>query len=184
MKIEVLKYPTQEDWNLCKMCALNTAGFSKMVNEPDEKWKKAILRSEHSPIRVLQFCFKIEMPYWVSVHYVRHKFGVEHFVSTQRDDRTKDTVSRADKRQGEMVSHVIYLNAAELVQICHKRLCMQASPETREVCKAIVEAVLKTNPEFKEVLVPLCEYRNGLCTEFFPCGRFKNSQKADEDDGK
>jgi thymidylate synthase ThyX len=184
MNVEVLKYPTQEDWNLCKMCALNTAGFSKMVNEPDEKWKKAILRSEHSPIRVLQFCFKIEMPYWVSVHYVRHKFGVEHFVSTQRDDRTKDTVSRADKPQGEMVSHIIYLNAAELVQICPKRLCMQASPETREVCKAIVEAVVKTNPEFKEVLVPLCEYRNGLCTEFFPCGRFKNSQKADEDDGK
>ena len=187
MKVEVLKYPTQEDWNLCKLCALNTAGFSKMKNEPDEAWKRMILRSEHSPIRVLQFAIKVEMPYWVSVHYVRHKFGVEHFVSTQRDDRTHDTISRADKPQGELVSHIMYLNAQELIQICHKRLCAQASPETRQVCLAIVKEVLKTNPEFSEVLVPLCEYRNGLCTEPFPCGKALKkdiSKNALEDDGK
>ena len=34
------------------------------------------------------------------------------------------------------------------------------------------------NPEFKDVLVPLCEYRGGICTEFYPCGRNKKYIKG------
>ena len=63
----------------------------------------------------------------------------------------------------------MYVNAQELVNMAHARLCKQASKETREVMQMIVTEVLKTNPEFKTVLVPKCEYRNGKCTEFFPC---------------
>ena len=182
MKVEMIKHPTEEDWAFCKECTLNTVG-KIMVNAPTDEWKIKLLNSEHSPIRTLWFAFKMEIPYWVSVHLVRHKIGVEHFVSTQRDDRNAGTASRADAPQGTLVSHLMYINAAELVQFCHKRLCAQASPETREVAIAIVKEVLKTNPEFKSVLVPLCEYRNGLCTEFKPCGRF-NKNKNDADDLK
>jgi hypothetical protein len=42
----------------------------------------------------------------------------------------------------------------------------------REICRAVVEVC----PEFKGVLVPLCEYRNGKCEEFFPCGRVKEAK--------
>ena len=34
----------------------------------------------------------------------------------------------------------------------------------------IVDKVIEKCPEFKEFLVPLCEYRGGVCTEFYPCG--------------
>ena len=61
------------------------------------------------------------------------------------------------------------VNAQELVFMSHKRLCRQASKETREVMKMIVDEVLKVAPYMKNVLVPLCKYRNGKCTEMFPC---------------
>ena len=174
MKIEMIKHPTDEDWLFCRQCTLNTIG-KKTSKLPTDEWKVKLLKSEHSPIRTLWFAFRMEIPYWVSVHFCRHKFGVEHFVSTQRDDRhPEETVSRADKPQGEMVSHIMYINAQELMQMARKRLCNQASPETREVMKMIVNEVLKTNPEFKEFLVPACVNQGGNCHEFISCKKENN----------
>lgn len=74
MKVEILKHPTKEDWALCKQFALNTMG-KNMVTLPTDEWKVKILEAEHSPIRVLNFVIKMEIPSWVSVHYVRHNIG-------------------------------------------------------------------------------------------------------------
>ena len=173
-KVEMLKYPTDEDWLFCKQCTLNTIGKTT-TTLPTDEWKEKLLVAEHSPIRTLWFAFKMEIPYYVSVHFVRHKYGVEHFVQSQRDDRQLKGVpvtSRALQPQGAIVSHVMYINAQELMFMARRRLCMQASAETREVMKQIVNLVLETNPEFKNVLVPMCEYQDG-CPEFNPCGRQK-----------
>lgn len=170
MKVEMIKFPTNEDWKFCKDCTLNTVGKTS-TKMPTDEWKKRLLESEHSPIRTLWFGFKLEIPYWVSVHLVRHKIGCEHFVSTQRDDRQDEIkIPRAEKPQGEIVSHIIYVNAQELINLAHKRLCRQASKETREVVEKMVQLIVEKCPEFKDVLVPNCVYRNGKCTEFNPCG--------------
>ena len=101
------------------------------------------------------------------------QYGVEHFVSTQRDDRQKvENVPRAEKPQGEMVTHIVYVNAQELMQIARKRLCNQASPETHWVVQQMVNEALKTNPEFEGLFVPACEYQHE-CREMFPCPRAK-----------
>ena len=63
-----------------------------------------------------------------------------------------------------------YLNAEEMITIAHKRLCMQASKETRELVRMMCDAVLETNPEFEGLFVPNCFYRGGLCDEFNRCG--------------
>lgn len=170
MTVEMIKYPTDEDWLFCKQCTLNTVGL-KSSKMPTEEWKHQLLKSEHSPIRTLWFGFKLEIPYWVSVHLSRHKFGCEHFVQSQRDDRQKElNISRKDKPQGEIVSHIIYVNAQELMHIARKRLCNQASKETRQVVQMMCDEVLKTNPEFEGLLVPACEYQHE-CNEMFPCGK-------------
>ena len=36
--------------------------------------------------------------------------------------------------------------------------------------KSMTDKVIEKCPEFKGFLVPLCEYRGGVCTEFYPCG--------------
>ena len=171
MFIDVIKYPTKEDLQWVKTCTLNTVGKNS-TKEPTEKWIKKLVESEHSPIRELWFGIKMEIPYFVSVHFVRHHIGVNHYVQTQRSDRTG--VDRNQLPQNQTVSHIMSVNAQELVFMAHKRLCKQASPETREVMQEIVKKVVEVAPYMKDVLVPLCVYRNGKCTEMFPCKNQKN----------
>lgn len=166
MKVELLKYPSDKDLLWCKQCTLNTVGKTT-TKLPNEEWIKRLVESEHSPIRELWFGIKMEIPYWVSVHFVRHHIGVNHYVQTQRTDRTG--VDRNELPQDQMVSHIMSVNAQELIFMSHKRLCKQASKETREVMKEICNQVIKVAPYMKDVLVPLCVYRNGKCSEMFSC---------------
>ncbi len=166
--IEILRHPTDEDWKRCKVLALNTVGKAA-VTEPTFDWKVKMLRCEHSPIRTLIFTIKMDIPYWVSVHYVRHKYGVEHYVKSQRNDRQNE-YDRNAARQDEIVSHIMDVNAQELIYIAHKRLCGKAAEETREVMRIIVDKVLETNPEFKMFLVPDCIHNGNSCHEITPCG--------------
>lgn len=169
MKVTLMKYPSAVDMWWCKECCLNTVGKST-TKEPTEEWLEKLVKAEHSPIRELWFGVKMEIPYWVSVHFVRHHIGVNHYVQSQRNDR-QDRYDRTQAPQGEIVSHIMSINAQELVQMAHKRLCNQASKETQEVMRMIVDEVVKVAPYMKDVLVPLCRYRNGKCTEMFPCGK-------------
>ena len=180
-KIELLKYPTEQDWMWCKTCTLNTIGRISNIM-PTKEWKQKIIESEHSPIRELWFGIRMTIPYWVSVHFVRHHIGINHYVQTQRTDRTG--VDRNELPQGELVSHIMSVNAQELVFMAHKRLCNQASKETRKIMWEICRQVIKVCPQMKSVLVPLCKYRNGKCTEFFPCSELNNISKGGEKDGR
>ena len=60
------------------------------------------------------------------------------------------------------------MNAEELMTIANKRLCGLADKTTRAIVKAMCDEVIKTNPEFKDFLVPNCVYL-GECKEIFPC---------------
>lgn len=167
MEVTILKHPTDEDWILCKTCTLVTVN-KHSVKPPTDEWKVKLLKATHSPIRTLTFCFLLtDIPSWVSVHLVRHVHATP-FVQTQRNDR-QDKYDRGAARQDQPVSMCWYMNAEELITIAHKRLCMKASPETRQLVKMICEAVIAVNPEFKEQLVPNCVYRGGLCDEFDKC---------------
>ena len=168
MKVEILKHPTDEDWMLCKKCTFVT--ISKDTNiPPRDEWKVKLLKANHSPIRTLQFCFRLtDIPYWVAMHIVRHVHATP-FVSTQRDDR-QSRYKREDAPQSAPVSMCWYMKAEELITIAHKRLCSKAAKETRELVKMICDKVVEVNPEFKGLLVPNCVYRGGLCDEFDCCG--------------
>lgn len=175
-KVEILKHPTETDWNWAKTCTLNTVGKIP-VKEPTPEWMEKLVKSEHSPLRELWFGIKMEIPYFVSVHFVRHHIGVNHYVETQRNDR-QQKYDRTVAPQDAAVSHIMSINAQELVFMAHKRLCHQASKETRAVMEEIVKQIIEVNPEFKDVLIPLCYYRGGICTEFYPCGYNKTYKKT------
>lgn len=174
--VEIKKHPTDEDWAWCKYCTLNTIG-KQIMNVPNDEWKHKLIGAEHSPLRELWFGIHMVIPYWISVHFVRHHIGVNHYVQSQRNDR-QDKYDRNKAPQDELVSHVMSINAQELIFMAHKRLCHQASPETRAVMQEIVKQVVEVNPEFKDYLVPLCKYRGGVCTEFYPCGYNKEVNNA------
>ena len=178
MNVEVLKYPTEEDWMLTKKCTLVTICKNTEI-PPTMEWKKQLLAANHSPVRTRQFCFRIsDIPYWVATHLVRHVHATP-FVKTQRNDRQNE-YDRGEAPQDTPVVMCWYMNAEELITIAHTRLCKQASKETQQVVKMICDAVLETNPEFEGLLVPQCYYRGGVCTEFYPCGYNKTYKKETE----
>ena len=118
MRAELINYT--DNWQAVKNAAMNTIG-KEAGQYPSAEWKKKILLAEHSPIRLLVFTVRLtDLPYWVSVHLTRHKIGVEHFVSTQRTDRTG--VDREELPQGAPVDHTMVINAQALINISRKRL--------------------------------------------------------------
>jgi hypothetical protein len=155
-------------WRDVADAARTTIRQDEGKGEPSSKWKKRILLCEHSPIRKLCFNWKwIDLPYWVSVHFVRHKYGIEHFVSTQRTDRTGS--DRTQSRQDAPVMHECFANAQAVMFMSRRRLCSQASPETRAAWRQVVEKIAESEPEVASCCVPECVYR-GFCPEFKPCG--------------
>ena len=171
MEIELIKAPSAEDWMLVRRAALKTIG-KKPITEPGMKWKRDILVARHSPIRLLEFVFDIrDIPYWVSNHLVRHVHATP-FVRSQRNDR-QGKYDRNAARQDAPVDMMWAMNAEELCVIANKRLCLMAAKETREVVQTMCDLVVDRCPEFKEVLVPMCEYY-GICHEMNGgCGKLK-----------
>ena len=168
MTVNILRYPTDADWERAKTFALNTIGKKYVGGVVSDDWKQKILRAGHSPIRTLMFTIKMDIPYYVSTCFVRHKYCVEHYVQSQRNDRQ----SKYDRRkapQDSIVCHIMDVNAQELIQMAHMRLCGQATKEMRDIMREIVSEVVKTNPEFRPFLVPKCIAYGG-CNEFKPCG--------------
>lgn len=157
-----------DEWRSVKGCARTTVGKDGTGAYPSESWKKNILLAEHSPIRRIKFSWRWrDLKSWVSVHFVRHKFGIEHWVSTQRTDRTG--IQRDELPQNSLVKHECEANAQALINISRKRLCSQAAPETREAWLAVKDAVSKVDPILASVMVPECVYR-GFCPEMHSCG--------------
>ena len=148
--------------------ARTTVNMDRGKGEPSPTWKRRMLLSEHSPIRQMFISAKwINLPYWVSVHFVRHKIGIEHWVRTQRSDRTG--TDRAQNLQSAEVEHEILANYQAVINISRKRLCRQASPETTQAWKAVLEEVKKQDEALYRVCVPDCVYR-GWCMEYKSCG--------------
>lgn len=174
------------DWTRVKNHCRTTVNKDFTDNEPTEEFKRKLLISEHSPIRLLEVDWSWEDIYsWVATHWSRHKF--EKFISTQRDDRTEQAFgdfdpvwldidgtehhpykTRNDKPQGALVRFDGFANAQSLIDAFRKRLCFQASPETRELAEDFKCTLHDYQPEIADVLVPNCIYRCG-CPEFAMC---------------
>ena len=172
IKVEILRRPTEEDWKRCKMLALNTMGKEYAGSEITEEWKHKILKAKHSPIRTLMFTIKMTIPSYVSVHFVRHKIGVEHFVQSQRNDR-QSNYDRDLAPQNSMVSHIMDINAEQVMFMSNRRLCGMADKTTRYVMTLICKAIEEANPEFVGSLKPMCELLHE-CPEFKSCGYWEN----------
>lgn len=147
---------------------------------PTSEWKRRMLLAEHSPIRRIKFYWRWkDIKYWVSVHFVRHKYGIEHWVSTQRTDRTgknRDVIP-----QDAPVLHACESNAQALINMSRRRLCRCSALDTRSAWKE-VKAKIKDSgePEMASVMVRECVYRNGFCPEYKTCGYYKTEAFREE----
>lgn len=164
--IDIFKH--DNNWQEVKDSTMNTIGKTT-GKYPDSTWKLKLIRSEHSPIRRIKFYWRWkDLKYWVSVHFVRHKIGIEHWINTQRTDRTG--VNRDELPQNAPVNHASEADAQALINISRRRLCYCASPETRQAWQEVKNKVSEVELELSKSMVKECVYRNGYCPEFKSCG--------------
>ena len=175
MKIELVKAPSKEDFHWAKECAIGTMG-KEVKTEPDSEWIHKLLKARHSPCRELIYKFILrDIPYFVSVHLTRHHEGVNWYVQSQRNDR-QNKYDRNLAPQNAPVTVRASMNAEALMNIANKRLCNQASKETRDIVRDMCKLAIEKTPELQGLLVPMCEYHNWKCYEMFPCGIHKESE--------
>lgn len=130
---------------------------------------KDIYKCEHSPCRTQMFVIEMySIPTFVSVHFVRHKIGVEHYVKSNRDDRQSYC---GDLGRMQPVNHMMFVNAQSLIQMARKRLCSQAHVETINIMNAIKIEIEKIEPDLSKYMIPECEYRNSYCPELRSCNK-------------
>lgn len=139
-------------------CSFTMGGKESFVTKEDMAY------CEHSPLRTMEFWVLMrDIPTFVSVHLVRHKIGVEHFVKSNRADRG----GNGKEDRFTPVDHAMKINAQALIAFARKRLCAKASLETRKVMWAVRQMV----PEWlRPYLVSECIYRGGWCHERKSCG--------------
>lgn len=158
-------------WRSIADSARTTIGLEAGTKEPTPEWRRRMLLAEHSPTRKLLISWKwYDLKYWVSTHFVRHKFGIEHWVRTQRTDRTGE--DRDNIGQGAKVEHECEANAQAIINISRKRLCTQASAETRYAWALFLTKLKDEQPELFLACVPDCVYR-GWCYEYKSCNFHK-----------
>ena len=175
MKTEIIKI--KGDWCEVVDDCRATVGKETLGKEPSEKFKRSILIAEHSPIRDISVKWRWRgMPHWVTVHWARHKW--EKFVRTQRTDRTG--IDRTKLPQDEPQDFTGEANAQHLIDTWRKRLCYQASPETRAYAENFKAALQDVQPEISNVLVPNCVYRGG-CPEMQSCGLWERMKALSND---
>lgn len=175
VRVEVLWH--EDLWQLIKDTTMTTIGF-KRGRYPDSEWKKALLLSQHSPIREGRIVVRIiDAPQFVHGHLVRHHVGVTPYISTLRSDRTDyEEVPNRNTLQTGAYS----INFQAFLDISRKRCCFCASYETRYVWQKVLEAIKDIEPELYSLCVKECVYRNGICPEVKSCGYNKTKEFEEE----
>jgi hypothetical protein len=169
MKTEIIKI--KGDWEEVVNDCRATVSKGELGHEPSKAFKKAILISEHDPIRDIEVKFRwSNIKYWVAMHWKTHIWRSR--TNTQRNDR-QDNYDRNKAPQDSPVEFIGDANAQHLIDTMRKRLCYMAAPETREYAEDLKETLRKIEPELSDVLVPNCVYRCG-CPENGKCHFFEN----------
>lgn len=159
------------DWTDVKNECRNTVNKEATDKEATAEFKKKILISEHSPIRLIEIKWRWEgIKSWISVHFARHWLGWDKWISTQRNDRTG--VNRDKSPQDTPVNYDGKGNAQALINVSRFRLCYSAHPETRAYMEDLKESIHEYEPELSDVMQKNCIYRGG-CPEFNQCGYWK-----------
>lgn len=173
MKVKIKKHTDIEEAYACIQSTSRAELVLKSTLRQIYSWEHSITRSQIFSVQL------IDVPTFVSVHLVRHVTTVP-FVTSARKDRGGTGL----EDRYSPVNHRFIANAEALLNMARRRLCFQASDETREAMKMIKEAIREVDPDLAHYMVPNCVYRGGICPEPKPCGNYRVRRFKGEDDEK
>jgi hypothetical protein len=180
LRVEIIEYPTDEDWIIARNNALETQRKSS-DKIPSSKLKTKFLLSEHSPIRSLKFIWRwVDLPYWVAMHIRTHHTAIDHYISSQRND-IQFEYDRRKAPQDALVNHRAVANAQAIINTSKARKCINASLETRQAWQLFLDTLQPYAPELISACVKPCIYRGGICPEVFKSCGYNQTNKFKEE---
>ena len=163
MKTDI--YKIKGDWQDVVDGCRATVAKPPLGKDPSDEFKTNILIAEHEPIREIWIKWRWKsIKYWIAMHWKTHIWPSR--TNTQRTDRTG--IDRNELRQDEAVTFEGTANCQHLIDTWRKRLCGQASIETREYAEDFKTTLRPKQKHISDVLVPNCIYRCG-CPETKMC---------------
>ena len=162
MEIEITKINQSDE--LLKKTMLHCWGIESKMN------KSKIFASNDSILEVPEYWVFAKAPRSVAAQLRTHekKHGMYFWMGTGRKDR-KDRIPGVYSRE-QTVPFAMKLTARAIKEISHYRMCGKAELPTRQFMALFKEHLCAIEPELAHEMMPMCQFRNGLCTEFGCCG--------------
>lgn len=109
----------------------------------------------------------------------KKKHGFYLWMSSARPDRDSEAAKSYSREQP--VRFVMKITSRAIIDISHYRMCEKAERPTRMFMVSLRKAMFKSAREHNDLqlcftaeqMMPMCAYRNGLCTEIRGCGNPK-----------
>lgn len=168
MEIEITKIREMDD--VLKGVLKHVWGVDSKMN------MKKMFASNDSILEIQEYVAVCKVPRSVALQIETHKkkHRAYMWLGTGRPDR-------ADRVQGEysreqIIPMTIVFTPRWIKEVSHYRMCSKAEAPTREFMKLFKEKLAEVEPDLAAQMMPMCEFRNGLCTEFGSCGRYKQKE--------
>lgn len=161
MEIEIVKIAQTDD--MFKKTMLHCWGIESKMN------KKKIFASNDSILEIPEYWVFAKAPRSVAMQLRTHekKHGMYFWMGTGRKDR-KDRIPGLYSRE-QIVPFVMKLTARAIKEISHYRMCGKAEMPTRKFMQLFKDKLCEVEPELAKEMMPMCQFRNGICTEFNCC---------------
>jgi hypothetical protein len=132
--------------------------------------KKRLYACSDSILEIPEYYIYATVPRSVAMQMETHKkkHGTYLWLSSARPDLS--TADTSEYSRTQPVRFVMKTTARGLVDISHYRMCGKAEAPTRKFMKLLQEKIREIEPELADNMMPMCYYRNGVCTELRCCG--------------
>lgn len=143
----------------------------------DSKMSKAkLFASNDSILEVPEYWCFCHAPRSVAMQLRTHekKHRMYFWMGTGRPDRA-DAIPGEYSRE-QLVPFAMVLTARAIKEISHYRMCKKAEAPTREFMAVFKRTLNGIEPTLAAEMMPMCKFRNGLCTEFNSCKKNKKGK--------
>lgn len=132
---------------------------------------KKIYASDDSIAEAEHYVALCEVPRSVAMQLVTHrkKMGNYSWMSSGRPDLAYSLKTEYSRTQKVRIA--MTFTPRGIIDMAHYRLCTKAEMPTRKFMALLRDIMEEIDPNIARLMMPMCAYRNGLCTMIHGCGR-------------
>ena len=112
----------------------------------------------------------------LETHKKKHRFY--SWMSSARPDLP--STLQGEYSRNQIVRFAMVFTVRGIIDISHYRMCEKAEEPTRRFMRLLRSAVKEIDEDVASHMMPMCAYRNGLCTEVRSCGKPKTYKQGME----